>query len=306
MSQMRFTPFYIRRLLAHATVPALFLLTIPAGASGQALASTAQSPSGVPPASGANLSLAATSQHDSTTGWASLLTPALTYRFDPHLSVNASIPIFATVDTYQQTAPAHGPTAATYALVSHNFMPGDASAGAAFLSHAGELEATLSATLGIPTGDPALALGAGHTTFEVAADVDRSIGDYITPEFELALDDSPNLALKRLHKSYVATGLSAHLQGGLSISLPRKISLSLDGYGDLPLGTQKITGKKKKAAAVQSSDGDDNGLMSTLEIPASRHIAVSAFYNRSLYDSTDIAGVTLTFVLRAPSSDTGR
>lgn len=302
-----------KRLLRLASP--LALLTICSGiapcAQGQALASGSpattsgssggQLPAGVVPVfRGPNLSLASTSQHDSTSGWSSLLTPSLAYRFDTHWSVNASFPMFATVNTYQQTAPAHGGTAATYGFVNHHFVPGDTAAAAEFSSHAGGFEDTLGATVSIPTGDPALGLGAGHSTFEISNHIDHSIGDYITPELEFALDNSPNLTLRRVRKSYTATGLSAHLQGGLGISLPRNINLSIDGYDDLPLGSQAVTGKKKKAAvSAQSSDGEDNGIMSSLDIPVSRHLTASGFYNRSFHDSTDIAGVTLTFLLRA-------
>ena len=308
-----------RYLLRRASVAAL--LTICAGfapsARGQALAggsptttsasSDGQFPSGVVPFSrGLNLSLASTSQHDSTSGWSSVLTPALACRFDRHWSVNVSAPLFATVNTYQQTAPAHGATAATYGFVNHHFVPGDAATGAEFSANAGGFENTLGATVGIPTGDPALGLGAGHITFEVSNHIDRSLGDWFTPELELGLDNSPNLTLRRVRKSYTATGLSAHLQGGLGISLPRNINFSVDGYDDLPIGSQTVTGKKKKAAvAAQSSDGQDNGILNTLDIPVSGHLTVSSFYNRSFYDGTDIAGVTLTFLLRAAPHDAG-
>lgn len=270
----------------------------PATTSGS---SDGQFPAGVVPVfRGPNLSLATTSQHDSTSGWSSVLTPALAYRFDDHWSLNASFPLFATVDAYQQTVPAHGGTAATYALVNHHFVPGDAAASAGFSAHAAGFEDTLGATVSIPTGDPALGLGAGHSTFEISNHIDHSLGDYITPELELDIDNSPNLTQRRVRKSYTATGLSAHLQGGLGLSLPRNMNLSLDGYDDLPLGSQTVTGKKKKAAvSAQTSDGEDNGIMSTLDIPLSGHLTASGFYNRSFYDGTDIAGVTLTFLLRA-------
>ena len=300
----------LRRLLPCALLLAPISLAASHCAQAQALSggspttsasSDGQFPAGVVPVfRGPNLSLATTSQHDSTSGWSSLLTPALAYRFGDHFSINASFPIFASVNTYQQTAPAKGGTAATYGFVNHHFLLGDSATAAEFSANAAGFEDTLGATIGIPTGDPALGLGAGHTTFEISNHIDHSLGDYITPELELALDNSPNLTLRRVRKSYTATGLSAHLQGGLGISLPRNINLSVDGYDDLPLGSQTVTGKKKKAAvAAQSTDGADNGILNTLDIPVSGHLTVSGFYNRSFYDGTDIAGVTLTLLLRA-------
>lgn len=306
--------YRLRRLLPCALLLVSIGLASSHCAQAQALsggspttASDGQFPAGVVPVfRGPNLSLATTSQHDSASGWSSLLTPALAYRFGDHLSINASFPVFASVNTYQQTAPAQGGTAATYGFVNHHFLLGDSAAAAEFSMNPAGFEDTLGATIGIPTGDPKLGLGAGHSTFEISNHIDHSIGDYITPEVEFALDNSPNLTLRRVRKSYTDTGLSAHLQGGLGISLPRNINLSVDGYDDLPLGTQTVTGKKKKATvAAQSTDGADNGILNTLDIPVSGHLTVSGFYNRSFYDGTDIAGVTLTFMLRAaPRHDT--
>jgi hypothetical protein len=52
--------------------------------------------------------------------------------------------------------------------------------------------------------------------------------------------------------------------------------------------------------ATNIDPGEDNGFITSLDIPLSPHLTLSGFYNRSLRDHDDVAGFSFTFILRAP------
>jgi hypothetical protein len=52
----------------------------------------------VPLTKGFNASFVTTSQHDSTNGWSSLMTPNIAYRFDRHFSLNVGLPVYNYID----------------------------------------------------------------------------------------------------------------------------------------------------------------------------------------------------------------
>jgi hypothetical protein len=48
----------------------------------------------IPVAKGFNVSMGTTSQHDSSSGWSSLLTPNVAYRLNQYISVDAGVPMY--------------------------------------------------------------------------------------------------------------------------------------------------------------------------------------------------------------------
>ena len=61
-----------------------------------------------------------------------------------------------------------------------------------------------------------------------------------------------------------------------------------------------IKGKKKVTTATNTDPGEDNGFITSLDIPLSPHVTLSGFYSRSLRDHDDVGGFSFTFLLRAP------
>src|ERR1700722_15184660 len=58
-------------------------------------------PEGIVPAiKGFNPSLGTSSQHDSSNGWSSILTPNAAYRFNKYFSVDAGVPIYTYINIY--------------------------------------------------------------------------------------------------------------------------------------------------------------------------------------------------------------
>jgi hypothetical protein len=269
-------------------------------------------PAGVVPATkGFNASLTTSSQHDSAGGWSNILSPSIAYRFNKHFSalVEMSVYPYINVVTTHTTKNAQGVvTKTTSALETRHMLLSDTSLSAGFDAHSKLLDYNLTGTMGMPTGDDNDGLGAGQFTYAFVNHFEHPFGDYITPDIELGIDDSPTLLTPRLKKSYLVVGPSAHFQAGLDVSLPWwKMEFETDAYEELPIGANtvnSITTKGKKGKEVTTttaeSAGEDNGFTNTLDIPLGGHATLSGFYNRSLRNHDDTAGFSLTFLLRAP------
>jgi hypothetical protein len=267
----------------------------------------------VPITKGFNASLVTASQHDSSDGWSSILTPNIAYRFGRHFSANVEVPVFAYIDvvTTKTTKNAQGVvTSTTSALATRDFLLGDTTLSGAFEAHPKLFDYNITATLGMPSGDNADGLGAGQFTYEFNNHFEHPLGDYVTPALELGIGDSTSLTDTLVRKSYIDVGTNAHFQFGFGFSLPREINFETDAYEDLPLASQTVTstttnGKKGKQLKIittskQEGIGEDNGFLNTLDIPLNGHVTLSGFYNRSLRNKIDTAGFSLTFLLRAP------
>jgi hypothetical protein len=258
-------------------------------------------PSGIIPFThGFNASLGATSQHDSSSGWSSILTPGIAYRFNPWFSLNSSLPIYAYVDVEANTGTKAKPI---YTPATKHGVLADASLAAQFDTHSSLLDYNSTLSIGLPTGNTAYGLGAGKVTGDINNHIEKSLGIF-SPDIEFGVGTSSGLIGTRVRKSYTATGPLAHFQAGTSIDLPLDMSFEADGYEQLPLNAStiySITGiGRKKANNTTSSSAEDNGLTLSLDAPLGGHMTLSAFYNRSFRTSDDVVGFSATFLLKAP------
>jgi hypothetical protein len=158
----------------------------------------------------------------------------------------------------------------------------------------------------LPSGSTEHGLGAGQVTYSFNNHFERSFGIF-TPDIELGYGDTSNLIDQRILKSYISVGPMAHFQTGTLIDLPWNMSFEANAYEELPLDTNIVystttNGKKKKkiTTATNTDPGEDNGFITSLDIPMTPHLTLSGFYNRSLRDHDDVAGFSFTLILRAP------
>jgi hypothetical protein len=259
-------------------------------------------PAGVAPlARGFNFSLTTTSQADAISGWSSLVTPTASYRFNKFVSFDSSVPVYTYIiidvnkgtkaEPVYQYATKHGVLGDT-ALAGHvDFYPK-------------LFDYTITATLGLPTGKPGYGLGAGRVTYNLNNHFEKSAGIF-TPDVELGIGDSSNLAQTGVHKNYTAIGTLANFQAGTSVGLPLNLEFEFDAYEQLPLSTSIVysttgKGKKKITTAINTGPAEDNGFLNSLDLPLTPHIAMSGFYNRSLRQHDSVVGFSLTFLLKAP------
>ena len=297
------------------TADSLRVLDDEAGGTTAAASTNDSGPAGIIPLTkGYNFSLGTTSQHDSAAGWTSILTPNVAYRFGPHFSANAGLPVYAYINVYGITVSSKHPllTPDTYGYLTKNFLLGDTTIAGQFEAHPAFFDYNVTATLALPTGDDAVGLGAGQPTYNINNHFEKAVGIF-TPDVEVGIGDSPNLVDSRVKKSYVDVGENAHLQLGTSLQLPWSMTFSADAYEELPLGTQTVSttttngkkGKELKTITTTSSKsvGEDNGFINSLDIPLNGHVTLSGFYNRSLRNHIDTAGFSLTFTLKSSRTD---
>ena len=270
-------------------------------AQGSSATTPEDGPAGlIPFVKGFNASVGTTSQHDSSNGWSSLLTPNLAYRLDRHFSFDVGAPIYDYISVVETKGTKAKPV---YTTATKHLVAGDTSLNGHFQVAPRLFDYGLTATLGLPSGNSKYGLGAGQVTYSLVNSFEKSVG-MISPSVELGVGDSSSLDQTRVRKGYVAVGTMAHLQAGLSVDLPRNASFSASAYEELPLSTQTLLsttgrGKKKVTTATSKSVGEDNGFQTSLDVPVNAHTTLSGFYNRSLRSRTDTAGFSLTFLLKA-------
>jgi hypothetical protein len=257
-------------------------------------------PSGIVPATrGFNASMGTSSQHDSSNGWSWVLNPNAAYRFNNYFSMDAGTPIYVYVNVDDNVGTKAKPV---YEQAIKHGAFGDTS-----ISFEGDLSALTvdyngTFTLGLPSGNTDYGLGAGQVTYNVNNHFEKDIGIF-TPDIELGFGDTSNLVEQRVLKSYVAVGPMAHFQAGASVTLPWNMDFEADAYEQLPTSkdlvySTTVKGKKKVTTAINQDPSEDNGFITSLDIPLTPHLTMSGFYNRSLRDHDDVAGFSFTFLLK--------
>ena len=255
----------------------------------------------IPVVKGFNASMGTTSQHDSSSGWSSLLTPNVAYRLNRYISVDAGVPMYmyinidANVGTKTKPVYVYSPKKGAFGDTSLSFH-GDANALTV------DYNGTVS--LGLPSGNTDYGLGAGQVTYNINNHFERNF-DLFTPDIEFGFGDTSALVNQRVLKSYVAVGPMAHFQAGTAVNLPLRMSFAADVYEELPLDKNLVysttgKGKKKVTTATNTDPAEDNGFLASLDIPLNRHVTMSGFYSRSLRDHDDVGGFSFTFLLKAP------
>jgi hypothetical protein len=259
-------------------------------------------PAGIVPATrGFNASLGTTSQHDSSNGWSSVLNPNVAYRINKHFSADVGAPIYSYISIYQNLGTAAKPN---YQYITHHGLVGDTAMAFHAETSAFSVDYNATVTMGLPSGNSAFGLSAGQVTYNINNHFEKDLV-FFTPNVELGIGDSTSLVNPRVKKSYVAVGELANFQAGASFELPFNIGFEADVYENLPLTTDIVystTGKGKKKVTTGTNQGpaEDNGFTTALDVPLLRHMTLSGFYNRSLRQHDDVAGFTLTFLLKVP------
>ena len=257
-------------------------------------------PAGIIPSTrGFDASLGTSSQHDSSSGWSSVLSPNVAYRLNQYLSADVGVPLYlysnidANIGTKAKPVYGYSPEKGVF---------GDTSLSAHLDAPIREIDYNATVSMGMPSGNTDYGLGAGQVTYDINNHFEKDFGLF-TPDIELGFGDTSALVDQRVRKSYVAVGSQAHFQAGGTFLLPRQMSFEVEAYEELPLAKDLIystTGKGKKKVTTSTNIGpaEDNGFTTDLDIPLSRHVTLSGFYNRSLRDREDTAGFSFTFLLK--------
>jgi len=259
-------------------------------------------PEGIIPAvKGFNASVGTSSQHDSSNGWSSILTPNVAYRFNKYFSVDTGVPIYTYINIYFNYGTAAKPD---YNYAVQGGVVGDTEISFETDAHALSTDYSGTVSLGLPSGNTDYGLGAGQVTYNINNHFEKTLGRF-APDIELGFGDTSALVEQRVLKSYIAVGPMAHFQAGGSVELPFNTSFEADAYEELPTAKNLVysttgKGKKKVTTATNVDPGEDNGFIASLDIPLSPHVTLSGFYSRSLRDHDDVAGFSFTFLLKSP------
>jgi hypothetical protein len=257
-------------------------------------------PTGIIPAvRGFDASLATSSQHDSGSGWSSLLAPDAAYRLNRYFSADVSVPLYVYINIDANVGTKAKPV---FKYAPRNGVFGDTELSAHLDATAGTVDYNLTVSMGLPSGNTAYGLGAGQVTYDINNHFEQGLG-IVTPDIELGFGDTSALVDDRVHKSYVAVGPQIHFQAGGTIDLPHRISFEVEAYEELPLTKDLVystTGRGKKKVTTSANEGpaEDNGFLTSLDVPLSPHVTMSGFYDRSLIDHDDTAGFSFTFLLK--------
>jgi hypothetical protein len=254
----------------------------------------------IPYVRGFNASLGTSSQHDSSNGWSSELMPNVAYRLNKYLSADVDalwymyINVDANVGTKAKPVFGYAPKKSVF---------GDTTVAAHLDATAFTIDYNATVSVGLPSGNTDYGLGAGQVTYNFNNHFEKRLG-FLIPDIELGYGDTSNLIDSRVTKSYVSVGPLAHFQAGTSVDLPFNMNFEADAYEELPLAKDIVysttgKGKKKVKTATNLDPAEDNGFLTSLDIPLSRHVTLSGFYDRSLRDHDDVGGFSFTFLLRA-------
>jgi hypothetical protein len=241
---------------------------------------------------GLSLSSATNVAHDSLSGWSTLESPALTYRFNDVFSVDASVPYYLYINAVRTTK------TGTSKLTGHVSELGDTPVeGHAELHPLGfDYVATVAVTA--PTGDQQLGLSTGHVSYDVNNHLEHEFGAF-TPDVEIGIGDTSGLFRQQIRKNYISSGTLAFFQAGSSVDLPADLNLDVEGYEQLPVGGQTVfsrTVRKNGTVLKQASSAEDNGVSAELNAAVLKHFILGASFNRSIRLADSTEGLSLTFL----------
>jgi hypothetical protein len=259
------------------------------------------SPNGVVPIQrGFSASVVSSSQYDSITDWSNVMALGVAYRFTRSFSVDVATPIFLYMRS-ERTAPnGDTETHVRHAVPGDTVMAAHAVLGTFHAKALGYFSDTLTGSLSAPTGSSEDGIGAGKTTYNFTNHLQSQ--SWLAPYLDLGVGTSSRLTNPLLQRSQTSRGNLLNLGVGVSVVLPRASAVYLEGYEQLPMGTQtvfQVDPRYGRPATSQSKGlAEDNGINLSTDIPVAPHVVWSGFYSHALRLHEDTVGFAFTLLLR--------
>lgn len=249
---------------------------------------------------GLNAGVTYSAVHNSSIGWYTVLTPAVSYTFSSHYSVDASTSLYL----HRLTENLNPATSSTQPLVLDDADAGDTIVGfhATYLPKS--LLDTISAYVTAPTGDRSAGLGTGKVTYDFSNHAEqyfKRIGFLL----DLGVGNSSNVFNNQVNRNYSSLGALAQFQTGAILWLPRHSYFESVAYEQLPIGSQTVyasvgsSGSPPQTTISGTNFAEDNGFVAFVGIPLVDHFSFSGYYNRSLRRQTDTVSFGVTYVVRS-------
>ena len=133
---------------------------------------------------------------------------------------------------------------------------GDVYATGSLYGRAARMDFESSLTLGLPTGDKNLGLGAGKTTVDVSGTIAHRF-ERVRPFVSAGFANSIfNFAYQR---PYIADGNAAHFSGGFDLRAAPRLTFGAGGFGVMPTGTQVVYSRIAMGQASAPAQGSGAG-----------------------------------------------
>lgn len=249
---------------------------------------------------GANSAVTVSTVHDSSIGWYTVVTPAVSYSFSPRFSADASLSLYPNRNVQSgasaQLTQVHGDAGDTLLAAHASFYPR-------------RTQNTLTFAVTLPTGNHADGLGLGTATVDLSSHSERYFGRKGLL-LGMGLGDSSGLFNRLVPTEDSTLAPIAHFQTGVLTPLPLHAYLQTSAYEQLPLGDQKIytvlRGRPRMLTTVISGRrvSEDNGFANVLTVPLTDHLLLSSFYTRSLRLRLDTVAVGLTYTWKGSGRKT--
>lgn len=252
---------------------------------------------------GVNAGVTFSGVHDSSIGWYTVATPAMSCTFSRHYSADVSFTIYPSrnlVNSVLSTDPSSPPT---QQLLLATGELSDTFIGLHGTFNAHHLHNTATVSFTLPTGDNAEGLGAGKVTFDFSDYLEHSMRK-TSLLIDVGAGNSSGLFNRIVTNDYISVGTLAHFQEGVVFWPFRLNSIQSVVYEELPIGNQTIYNypllpDQLVLKAVSGSGlGYDVGVTTSVDIPLTAHLTLSGQYNRSFEQNFDTVSVGLTYVLR--------
>jgi hypothetical protein len=244
-----------------------------------------------------------TGDHDSTTGWSTVMDSSVSYDFNRIFGVTLGMPLYLSHNGYNSDVVVRGnkvpPLITTYNALGDLYLDLKLSAPDSWVGY----QATLAGTA--PTGDTSSGISTGRPTFDLNNHMEHAWG-FFTPLAEFGFGDSSALVNRRVRRPYTTLGPLSHFKAGADFAFLKAFDFQVAGYEDLPVGNQKVYShlfrklktpivlaggrvKRYRLLRVDTGDGilEDNGLSNTMTISLGKHVDLSGIYQRSLRQSLD-------------------
>ena len=248
---------------------------------------------------GLNAGITFSGVHDSSVGWYTVATPALSYAISRHYAADISFSVYPSREV-QNNDPGAPPN---QQLVLATGELSDTFVGLHGTFNARKLRDTATASFTIPTGDNAEGLGAGKVTFDFSDHVEhyvRKTGLVL----DFGIGDSSGLFNRLVTSNYTSVGALAHFQEGVVFWLFGHNSIQSEAYEQIPIGNQTLytnpgpPGSSGVTVVSGNGLGHDSGVTTSVAIPLTSNLTLSGYYNRSFEQNIDTVSMGITYVLR--------